>query len=361
MDCIVAINRSSETAVKKVVKQLAREMRREATLTVFCSSRRVRKDYVNRYFWKAIGLILCDGNFSSLVRGYRTITFRGITEGTLIAVMRTFLPLQAYLRVRTYRYGGSRYFNVSVLSRGAFSRLRTSMLETLHRLALGLFDLRGISDGELSALIAGLIDGDGYIGKKGGYISVSLALDKNAKGGVIYTILTVAEERGHIVLGHYRSKPSYEVPFKFANADFIKECLELVFHPIRRSRLRRYLLNWSKNYECGFSVKELERLLMAAYSAYVDLRGGSRKSKVLVLYLRRQVFSNLIDIWSAQSGKPKPVISGNRVMVKIAEKCSKLLKSALKESIKTSGINPQASKVLEKVVKFIKLCNETYK
>lgn len=135
--------------------------------------------------------------------------------------------------------------------------------------------------------------------------------------------------------------------------DFARNCLELVFHPTRRARLQRYLLNWAKNYECGFTVKELQRLITAASSAYIQRRKEPRRSKVLVLYLQREAFDKVRALWLGGQSKlkPRPIVSHNRVMVKIAEKCRDSLREAI--DILTHSRNLEKVAVIDKIKKFI--------
>lgn len=343
---------------KELIDDILESVRKNNVLTLFYDdNHELGPHLMARYLWKSIGLILCDGNLSALIGGYKTITFRGVTKETSIAVIMTFLPLRAYLRVRIYPQGGEkrRYFGISVLSKGAFRKQRDSLLQLLHALVSQQFDLRNLDSTYISALLAGLIDGDGYVGKEGKYLAVSVAKGESVKGRTIYSILVHAEQRGYIVLGTYRGKPSYEVSFRFLKMDFARNCLELVFHPLRRARLQRYLLNWAKNYECGFTVEELQRLITAASSAYIQQRKEPRRSKVLVLYLQREAFDKVRTLWfGGQSElKPRPIVSHNRVMVKIAEKCRDSLREAIDILARSHNLKKVKVTVIDKIMKFI--------
>jgi len=341
---------------KELIGDILESIRENNALTLFYDDgHELSPHLMARYLWKSIGLVLCDGNLSALIGGYKTITFRGITKETSIAVIMTFLPLRAYLRVRIYPQSREkkRYFGISVLSKGTFRKQRNSLLQLLHALVSQQFDLRNLDSTYISALLAGLIDGDGYVGKEGKYLAVSVAKGESVKGSTIYSILTHAEERGYIVLGTYRGKPNYEVSFRFLKIDFARDCLELVFHPTRRARLQRYLLNWVKNYECGFTVGELQRLITAASSAYIQRRKEPRRSKVLVLYLQREAFDKVRTLWLSEHSelKPRPIVSHKRVIIKIAEKCRDSLREAT--DVLTHSCNLEKATVIDKIRKFI--------
>ncbi len=341
---------------KELISDILESIQKNNAPTLFYDdNHKLSPHLMARYLWKSIGLILCDGNLSALIGGYKTITFRGVTKETSIAVIMTFLPLRAYLRVRIYPQsrGKKRYFSISVLSKGIFHKQRDSLLQLLHVLVSRQFDLHGLDSTYISALLAGLIDGDGYVGKEGKYLAVSVAKGGSVKGRTIYSILTHTEQRGYIVLGTYRGKPNYEVSFRFLKMDFARNCLELVFHPIRRARLQRYLLNWAKNYECGFTVGELQRLITTASSAYIQRRKEPRRSKVLILYLQREAFDRVRTLWLGEHSelKPKPIVSHKRVMVKITEKCRDSLREAI--DILTRSRNLEKVAVIDKIIRFI--------
>ena len=292
---------------------------------------------VYAYIFKCLGLILSDGNVSALLKGYKTINFRCITKYTAYAVIRSFIPLCPYIRVRIQGYSITNdYFSISVLSRGSFAKKRNMLLKLLRSLVEEpLSTLTKLKLHYLSALFAGLIDGDGYIGRKKGYHAISYARD-GVKGNAIETILTFLSNKGFIKCNKYRGKPQYERTFRFTDFEFVKSCLEYVYHPKRRSRLLEYVRNYIKNYMCGFTLKELELILTAASSAFIDQRKSPRHSRILVIYIDKEDFNRIKYIWkehsnSLQNIKPKPIMVKNRVMIKIAEKCKNELRKAIEQ------------------------------
>lgn len=351
MEKITKLNILSKEVLMNALEQLGSS--NDTILTLFhesCCKEESRE--ATMYLWKGLGLILCDGNFSALVKDYRTITFRGVTKCTAIAVMMTFLPLCAYLRVRRHPQstGSKDYFNISILSKGIFRKRKNLIIQLLKSLIQHKNLLNNLDRDYLSALFAGIIDGDGYVGKEGKYLAVTMARGE-IKGDTIYSILTYLKRKGFIELGTYRKKPSYEITFKFLNRDFAENCLKLVFHPIREARLARYLRNYAKNYECSFTAEELRLIIMAAHSAYIQKRKAPRKSKVLIMYLTEEALGKIEHIWLNNfKPKPKPIKNRNRIVVKISEKCKHTLKDALSDFLNSPN---RDSKVISTIREFI--------
>ena len=292
---------------------------------------------VYAYIFKCLGLILSDDNVSALLKGYKMINFRCITKYTAYAVIKSFIPLCPYVRVRIQGCGIiDDYFSISILNKSSFAKKRNMLLKLLRSLAEeSLTTLTKLKLHYLSALFAGLIDGDGYIGRMKGYHAISYARN-SVKGNVIESILTFLSNKEFIKCNKYRNKPQYECTFRFTDFGFAKSCLEYVYHPKRRSRLLEYIRNYIKNYMCCFTRKELRLILTTASSAYIDQRKSPRHSKILVIYIDKEDFNRIKDIWkgysnSLQDIKPKPIMVKNRIMLKIAEKCKNELGKAIKQ------------------------------
>lgn len=120
-----------------------------------------------------------------------------------------------------------------------------------------------------AALLAGLLNGDDYIGNKSGYVMLSCSKDTR-KGMLIRLILETLEKSRFIILGKYRGKPYYEQYFRFSHMKFLENTVKLMSHPRRKIRLLQYYRNIRKNCECEIDVEELVFLLRIAKSAYID-------------------------------------------------------------------------------------------
>lgn len=173
--------------------------------------------------------------------------------------------------------------------------------------------MNSLSLDEKAALLAGLLDGDGYVGGAGSYISLSYSRN-TVKGRIIDQILSFLDKQRYIRRRKYRGKPHYEQVIRFSSQKFMHSVINAVFHKEKRKRLIRYNMNYLRAYECKYTVKELEQLLQKASSAYIDRRAGEkRNAAVLVLYIHT-------------TGNSKRV----RKSIKITSKCKENLAKIVK-------------------------------
>ena len=233
-------------------------------------------------FWKAIGLILTDSILSHIVRGKNSVYFRGMNKETMLAVLETFRPI--FGQVKPVSKEG--YFTV-ILSINTVGRDRVNCLKELVGLVRTIitkpYVLEKIGREEKAAFLAGLIDGDGYIGKKGGYMAISYKAD-TYKGRVVGHFLSLLSRDGSIKLGKYRGRPHYEHTFTFMDHSFLSEVVRYTFVPHKHRRLKEMLANILKMRQCSLNVDELYKLLKLAKTVYVDYR-KDRGSRVLIIYL----------------------------------------------------------------------------
>ena len=240
------------------------------------------------FLYKLQGLIISDGDFSRYVKSSkRTISFRGLTAETARMIIATVINVAELIEVRLSRQNmlkyGKRYFTVKVLLKTSYSKKIRDHINNLMMNARHF--INSLSMKEKAALLAGLLDGDGYVGKEGGYVSISYS-ENTVKGKIIKQILDSLDEREYIRKGKYRGKPHYEQVIRFNNQKFMYNVINMVFHERRRKRLMKYYMDYLRVYECRYSVKELKQLLEKASSAYIDHRiSEGRNAAVLVLYI----------------------------------------------------------------------------
>ncbi len=303
--------------------------------------------YIKRlHFWKTLGLLVTDGEFRLTLRKKKaTLFFSGLALNTSIAVVKTLLQLsdQIIIKVIVKRRKPKQtlFYKVRVLIRKSSKYIddirRDMYLHIRKMLQDPVSILSRLDEDELCALFAGIIDGDGHIGKS--YISVSYEI-KTLKGQLIHRILDYLQYKGYVKTGKYVPKKR-ERFLTITSYNFLKKCQRLVYHPSRRRRLKSYLSNYSKNYICGFSIDELKQLLSIANSAYVDFRKPPRTSKVLVLYIRKDDFEKIKHIWLNSNFKPKPIINNKRIMIKLTTKCSEELSKILQSKSIQQEIKPE--------------------
>ena len=307
------------------------------------------------HFWKTIGLLITDGLFSLTLRKNKAVlAFTSLAIDTAIAVTKTLLQLSdkiaVKVKVKRRKAEQTLCYNVRVLLRKSsrdINGIRKDMyLYIIRMLQDPVSILSKLDEDELCALFSGIIDGDGHIGKS--YISISYGM-KTLKGRLIHKILDYLNDNGYIKIGRYAPKKR-ERFFTIKNYSFLKKCQELVYHPLRRRRLKSYLLNYSKNYICGFSIEELKQLLSVTNSVYIDYRKPPRTSKVLVLYIRKDDFAKVKHIWLNGAFKPKPIINNKRIMIKLTTKCSEELSKILQNKAIQQEIKP---KIISRIKEYL--------
>jgi hypothetical protein len=312
------------------------------------------------HFWKTIGLLITDGQFSLTLRKNRAIlAFVCLALDTAIAVAKTLLQLSNEITIKVgvkrRKVEQTLCYYVRVMLRESprnIYDIRKEMYLYIKRLLQDPVSvLSGLNEDELSALFSGIIDGDGHIGKS--YIAVSYEI-KTLKGQLIHRILNYLRDKGYIKAGEYTPKKR-ERFFTATNYSFLKKCQRLVYHPLRRRRLKSYLLNYSKNYVCGFSIEELKQLLSIANSAYIDLRKPPRTSKVLVLYIKKKDFAKVKHTWFNEMYKPKPIVNDKRIMIKLTTKCSEELFKIMQDKEAQQMIKPKIISRIQEYLANIKM------
>ncbi|OYT40568.1 MAG: hypothetical protein B6U89_01815 [Desulfurococcales archaeon ex4484_58] len=346
-DKIVKINRIND--IEKILSSFNNKKDNEKIL--LRGSVILNEELKKTISWKTIGLILSDGNFSNLIKGYGTIAFRGLSYDTAIAIIKTLIQIVRSITLRAKIGKGNRiYYDVIVPSTRCFKDLRYRIVSLLIKLDTTPDNvLSRLKMDELAALLAGIIDGDGYIGKPSTYISISFNMNSR-KGKIINNILSFLEKKQYIIVNKYYREPKYEATFRFLNFRFLHKCLKYVYHNKRRKRMEKYMLDYARAYICPFSIFELKQILRNTSSAYIDYRKPPRNSKVLVLYIQRHDFEKIAYIWNKDhlSYKPRPIISKNRVMIKITEKCKENLFKLINEA--NADIE---DKIIEKIRDFL--------
>ncbi len=300
---------------------------------------------------KALGLILTDGNLSALLKGYRTIVFRGVNESSVQSISKTFLQLGSCIRIRNYSPNVEKFgvpsFQVSVLSKGSFRPLKEELIKLLKSVfesPLSLFSR--LSTRASAAFLAGILDGDGYVGKEKRYISIALKRSSN-KGRIIHEFLRYVEAVGLISVGKYTGPPKYEVVITFPSIDYARLVSEYVYHPLKRERFLRYLRNVERSRYCGTSIEQYKAILIHASYGYLMKKGNSA---ILVLYIPvRQAKKGLRSITSGGI-LPKPLVAGGRLMIKVPKKCIPNLAKALEQS-DTNRVNEKIAEVVKTYIK----------
>ncbi len=252
--------------------------------------------------FKLIGLIVSDGPVSRLIKqiSFRCIRFRGLSLGTLYAVLISGCRAANDIVVKVSRQNTARisrtYFDIRLCFPPETATWLIRILKTL----LGDPSSASSLDYRSSAgLLAGLIDGDGYVGQKKRHLII--AYDKESiKGALIDSFLKHLSSRNLIALGSYRGRPHYERYVRFVNLDFARATLSLVFHPKRRQELAKLVSGIARNIECRLSISEIINLLLGAESGYIDTRESEkgRKVPVLVLYQKKGKIRKSIKITS---------------------------------------------------------------
>ncbi len=310
----------------------------------------IQRKQRNAILWKTIGLILTDGDFSNLIKQRGPIAFRGLSYDTAVAVIMTLVQIVESITIWLSNIEGRTYYNVIVPSSNNSNILKQEIIYILTKLDITPDEiLSKLKLDELAALLSGIIDGDGYFGKPSTYISVSFNISSK-KGKIINEIISFLQKQGYIIINKYYHKPKYEATFSFTDLEFMHKCLEYVYHDKRRKRMKRYIVNYMRNYICSFSTLELKQILRIVSSLYIDHRKPPRKSKVLVLYIRTSDFKQIAHLWNNNRlpPEPHPIRNGNRVIIKISEKCKKNLRGVINDN------NKLDSKIIETIKEFLK-------
>ncbi len=276
--------------------------------------------YNKSHILKCVGLVIADGNFSKVVRGCRTISFGGLSEYTFYAITRSFLELgcsvlfeleNGHYRIRIARNFASRNVVNAVRSIARIEHLEDMLSE--------------LTTDELASFLAGVIDGDGYVGKSGKYVAISFNRH-TLKGSIIWTFLRHLDNQGLIEVKSYRGRPHYECVIRFTDLNFLSLIASRTYHPRRAERLGRLYRSLVRSYVCGFSSEELVIILMNARNVYIEDRPG--RGNVLVVDV--EVGGDVANIFSSERiHRPKPIVRGRILRVKIGKKCKSELQKAL--------------------------------
>ncbi len=346
------VNISSFEEIGKTLDLLNNKVinRRKVRLKAGSTIHRGRYDVI---LWKLIGLILTDGDLSDLLKRYRSISFGGLSRNTAIAVISTLIRIVDVLTVGVIYRDKSMYYRIYLPVSSSLKYLIHDIIYYINELEMNHIDiLSNIRMKQLAALLAGIIDGDGYFGKSSTYISISFN-SSSVKGEIINRIISFLQKQRYITLGKYYHKPKYEITFSFTNPEFAKKCLEYVYHAKRRKRMQNYVINYMRNYVCPFSASELREILNVASSMYINHRKPPRKSKVLVIYIYARDFNRISHLWGDGDLQPKPlpIHNGNRVMIKITEKCKQRLRKAVDNE---NTINNKFIKIIKEFIEMNK-------
>ncbi len=344
------MNISSFEEVSKILGWLNNEAidRRKIRLKAESTIHREPYDVI---LWKLIGLILTDGDFSDLLKRHRSISFGGLSYNTAMAVISTLIQIVDILTIGVIYGEKSMYYRIYLPVSSSSRYLKHDVVHYINELDKNPNDiLSNLNMKQLAALLAGIIDGDGFFGKSSTYISISFN-PSSMKGKIINNIISFLERQKYIILGKYYHKPKYENTFSFTNFEFAKKCLKYVYHAKKRERMQNYIINYIRNYICPFSISELREILNIASSMYINYRKPPRKSKVLVIYIHAHDFNRISYIWNNKDLqlKPLPIHNGNRIMVKITEKCKERIRKAIDNE------NTTNSKFIKIIKEFIRI------
>jgi len=307
----------------------------------------------NLHFWKIIGLLITDGQFKQTLREKKAVlNFTSLSFNTAIAVVKTLLQLDKdiviSIKVKLRKDMRRLMYIVRLLIRKSnrdIYNVRNKIFIYINELLRDPeFVLSNLDKNELCAFFSGLIDGDGHVGKA--YTTISYDL-KTLKGLLVHRILDYFHNHGFIRIYKYDPKKR-EMFFTFADYDFLYRCQKMIYHPRRRRKLEYYLINYSKNYVCGFSTEELKQLLITTKSAYIDYRKPPRTSRVLVLYIDKDDFNKVKHIWSTEKFRPRPIVNNNRIMIKLTAKCLEELSNIMKNIEFQKKLDPKIISCIKK-------------
>ncbi len=255
-----------------------------------------------RLLFKLIGLIVSDGPVAGLIKraSFRCVWFRGLSLGTLYAVLISGCGIANDVVVKVSKQNTVRTGRVYFDIRLCFPPEITAwLIRSLKALVGDPTFMTSLDDDSSAGLLAGLIDGDGYVGKKKRHLII--AYDKGStKGAFIDSFLKHLSSRNLIALGSYRGRPHYERYVRFVNLDFARSTLSVVFHPKRRQELARLISGIARNIECRFSSNDIINLLLSAESGYIDTRKSEKRRRVpvLILYYKKGSVRRSVKITS---------------------------------------------------------------
>jgi len=287
------------------------------------------------HMFKLVGLIIADGPLSRLMKlgQLRRIAFRGLTLDTLYAVFHSGIRLSHDVRIgiskqNTLRMGRP-YFDIIL---GLSEKVRSEILYIVRSMVTDQAYFHTLPESSKAPLLAGLVDGDGYIGSSKRHLIISYDRESH-KGSLVDRFLSSLASQGFVSLGKYRGRPHYERYVRLTNLGFARSVYRYIYHPKKSREFKLLLKGISRNYECRYSVKGIEALLKRATSVYIDFRRSEkgRKVPVLVVYVK---------------GNHK------RVSVKITAKCMSELHACVNNPSTRFTIN---RKYLEVVLRYLEL------
>ncbi|MCE4619966.1 MAG: hypothetical protein F7C33_02980, partial [Desulfurococcales archaeon] len=120
--------------------------------------------------FKSIGLFITDGYFSEIYNNFsykKQIYFSGLTKETAKSILKTFTPISHKLYVDSIINNYKKYYRIRLYPHFLFYKYLYNIIYNKIRTRF----LRSVEPHHKVWLLSGIIDGDGYIGKK--YISIS--------------------------------------------------------------------------------------------------------------------------------------------------------------------------------------------
>jgi len=264
---------------------------------------------------KLTGLIIADGPLSRIMKHQRlsSITFRGLNLNTLYSIFHTATKLSQVIKINISRQNTKRmnkpYYDITLYLR---KDLHNEVLCFIHDMLMKPTKLSTLPMDMISALFAGLIDGDGYIGKIKKHVVITY--NKNSlKGRFVDYFLSHLESLGLISLGKYRGEPHYERYVRFVNINFARNTCSYVYHPEKHKRFEELIKGLTKTYVCRYMVDEIVEWIKRASSAYIDFRRNERgrKAPILVIYVHKE--NSIRD----------------RLVIKVTSKCFKELEKSV--------------------------------
>ena len=287
---------------------------------------------------KLVGLVITDGPISRILRRkhLKSITFDGLSLDTLYAVFYSGLRLSKSIKISISKQNtlrvGKPYFRITLY---LHNDLHRKVLQLIHSLLTESTSISALPKNSKAALFAGLIDGDGYIGKAGKHIAITYKKEC-LKGEFIDRFLKYLASQDLISLGKYRGKPHYERYVRLIDLEFAKHTRSYVYHPKRSKELEDLIRRLTRNYKCRYSVSEIKAQIRKAISAYIDFRRKEkgRRVPVLVIYVRSE--------------------DGRRTCIKLSAKCLGELEACVNDLEIESGINKNILNVVNHYLQLLK-------
>lgn len=226
-----------------------------------------------------------------------------MTKETAKSILKTFTPISHKLHVDSIINNYKKYYRIRLYPHFLFYKYLYNIIYSKIRTNY----LRSLEPHHKVWLLSGIIDGDGYVGRK--YISISYK--KNSiKGKIIEDILSSLEKNNIIHLGTYYEAPKYERLFT-VNERWITLLSYAIFIQYKHKRMTEIATNKIRSRICRLN-KYFNIIINNLIGFYVDKRKGSR-SPILVLYLK--LTPQVLEIPGLIKRKD------GRGMLKVSRKC----------------------------------------